>query len=146
MSPTENATSQADGNLVDLMEETIVRARLDQESFDGFVGVRYDDSRGPIVVMVKDGERVELKPRFDLANHSPDGFEWGFAGSGPSQLALALCAEVLGDDTRALRIHQDFKFRLVAMFGRTWSLSREDALRLMQNTERAIADLVGGGV
>ena len=30
-----------------------------------------------------------LNPRFDLWNHSPSGFEWGYGGSGPAQLALA---------------------------------------------------------
>ena len=30
-----------------------------------------------------------LDPRFDLWNHSPTGFEWGYGGSGPAQLALA---------------------------------------------------------
>jgi len=34
-----------------------------------------------------------LDPRNKVRNHSPDGFEWGYAGSGPAQLALAiLCA------------------------------------------------------
>ena len=28
-----------------------------------------------------------LDPRLDLRRHSPDGFEWGYAGSGPAQLA-----------------------------------------------------------
>jgi hypothetical protein len=27
-------------------------------------------------------------------NHSPDGFNWGYGGSGPAQLALAICLEV----------------------------------------------------
>jgi hypothetical protein len=39
-----------------------------------------------------------LNPRLDLWNHSPTGFEWGYAGSGPSQLALAMLADHLGDD------------------------------------------------
>jgi len=31
-----------------------------------------------------------LDPRNDIRNHSPAGFEWGYCGSGPAQLALAL--------------------------------------------------------
>ena len=31
-----------------------------------------------------------LRLRLDLFNHSPTGFEWGYAGSGPVQLALAI--------------------------------------------------------
>lgn len=45
-----------------------------------------------------------LEPRHDLRNHSPDGFEWGYSGSGPAQLALALAADVLGDDDRAVAV------------------------------------------
>jgi hypothetical protein len=55
-----------------------------------------------------------LAPRNDLMNHSPDGFEWGYGGSGPAQLALAICADSLGDDKRAFRVYQDFKFRMIA--------------------------------
>lgn len=32
----------------------------------------------------------ELDPHLDIWNHSPDGFSWGFSGSGPSQLACAI--------------------------------------------------------
>ena len=57
---------------------------------------------------------LDLSPRFDLANHSPTGFEWRYLGSGPAQLALALCADALGDDVRALRVYQEFKANVVA--------------------------------
>lgn len=50
-----------------------------------------------------------LGMRLDLANHSPGGFEWGYAGSGPAQLALAILADCLGDDGMALRLYQRFK-------------------------------------
>jgi hypothetical protein len=33
-----------------------------------------------------------LELRLDLFNHSPTGFEWGYGGSGPAQLALAILA------------------------------------------------------
>ena len=55
-----------------------------------------------------------LPLRLDLANKSPTGFEWSYAGSGPSQLALALCADALGDGGAALDLFQLFKFRVVA--------------------------------
>lgn len=54
-----------------------------------------------------------LDPRFDLRNHSPDGFEWGYGGSGPAQLALAILAAVTGDDEIAQRHYQRFKFEVV---------------------------------
>lgn len=66
-----------------------------------------------------------LDPRHDLANHSPDGFEWGYSGSGPSQLALALLADALGDDARALALYQDFKRTFVALLDAEapWSIT-----------------------
>jgi hypothetical protein len=84
-----------------------------------YIGIR-QDGPGSCIVTVRDteldGRRKKLPPRLDLFNHSPTGFEWGFAGSGPAQLALALLADALGDDARALRLHQQFKFRYIAQF------------------------------
>jgi len=45
-------------------------------------------------------------------NHSPDGFNWGYGGSGPSQLALALMLELAPE--QAMNHYQDFKWALVA--------------------------------
>ena len=44
-----------------------------------------------------DGEVRLLDPRLDLVNHSPTGFAWSYDGSGPSQPALALLADVYDD-------------------------------------------------
>ncbi len=54
-----------------------------------------------------------LPLRLDLRNHSPTGVEWGYGGSGPAQLALALAADVLGDDDRAQEVYQRLKFSVV---------------------------------
>ncbi|MBU6410480.1 MAG: hypothetical protein KGR98_08840 [Verrucomicrobia bacterium] len=68
-----------------------------------------------------------LDPRLDLYNHSPDGFEWGYGGSGPAQLALALLADHLGDVEKALALYQDFKFSVVAGLSRKqWTLTSRD--------------------
>jgi len=70
----------------------------------------YYSEIGPCYVEV-DGE--PLDPRLDLYPHSLDGFQWGYGGSGPAQLALAILADCLGDDV-ALRYYQQFKWDLVA--------------------------------
>ena len=68
-----------------------------------------------------------LDPRLDLANHSPSGFEWGYPGSGPAQLALALLAEHLGDDSEALARHQAFKCQVVTALPHDgWVLTTTD--------------------
>ena len=67
-----------------------------------------------------------LNPRQELRNHSPTGFEWGYSGSGPAQLALAILAEHLGNDDAALNLYQDFKWACIAQIcGANWSLSSE---------------------
>lgn len=50
------------------------------------------------VKVIKDMRESDLDPRLDLASHSPEGFEVGYLGTGPSQLALAILAEVFDDD------------------------------------------------
>ena len=81
---------------------------------------RYVGERTPegVQVVVTDSAKPDaprpLNPRFDLRNHSPTGFEMGYAGSGPAQLALALCADALGNDKLAQRVYQDVKFKLVS--------------------------------
>lgn len=68
-----------------------------------------------------------LAPRTDLANHSPDGFQWGYAGSGPAQLALALCADATGDNALALRVYQDFKFEALVSEDRDeWRIDADE--------------------
>ena len=48
-----------------------------------------------------------------IVNHSPDGFLWGYGGSGPSQLALAILLKVTDKET-AIKYYQDFKFDVIA--------------------------------
>lgn len=66
-----------------------------------------------VEVYVSTGRMYFLNPRLDLANHSPDGFQWGYAGSGPAQLALALLADAADDET-ARGLYQIFKQEIVA--------------------------------
>ena len=54
-----------------------------------------------------------IAPRLDLFNHSPAGLDWGYGGSGPAQTALAILADFLEDDAKAVRLHQTFKFALI---------------------------------
>lgn len=77
-----------------------------------------------------------LNPRIDLWNHSPTGFEWGYGGSGPAQLALALLADLLGDDDQAVSLHQEFKFSIVSRLPhRAWTLT-EEQIREVVNSRR----------
>ena len=43
-----------------------------------------------------DGELLDPQHSQKVINHSPDGFNWGYGGSGPSQLALAIVLKLTG--------------------------------------------------
>lgn len=49
----------------------------------------------------------------EVRNHSPNGFNWGYAGSGPAQLALAILLTRTDKET-ALHIYQGFKSSVIA--------------------------------
>ena len=63
------------------------------------------------VVCTVNGRPLPL--RLDLWSHSPTGFEFGYGGSGPAQLALAILADCCGDEA-AVAYHQPFKWAVIA--------------------------------
>lgn len=60
------------------------------------------------------GASIPLSPRFDLRNHSPCGFNWGYNGAGPTQLALAMLADAYGNDAVAELWYFDFRREVLA--------------------------------
>jgi hypothetical protein len=78
--------------------------------------------QGHAVIVTVNGR--PLNPRLNLYNHSPTGFEWGYCGSGPAQLALAILADHLGNDRQALDVYQRFKWAVVTKLPKTrWMLN-----------------------
>jgi hypothetical protein len=78
-------------------------------------------------LVTKDGEMLDPARSQKVYNHSPDGFNWGYGGSGPAQLALALLLEETDVDT-ATRLYQPFKWQVIAELPKDeiWSLASED--------------------
>jgi hypothetical protein len=60
-----------------------------------------------------DGEQLDPAHSQRVFNHSPDGFAWGYGGSGPAQLALAILLAAGLDEDQAVRLHQEFKWEFV---------------------------------
>lgn len=82
-----------------------------------------------VFVIREDNSIERLPPRLDLQSHSPCGFSWGYGGSGPAQLALAMLAHHFGsDDVRAVRLHQPFKRCAIASLASDacWYLDSDD--------------------
>lgn len=79
----------------------------------------------------------DLPLYLDECNHSPTGFEFGYNGSGPSQLAYAICRQELGDRIRAELVYQEFKRRVVALqTKRTWSTDSDEIIKVVWQIEK----------
>jgi hypothetical protein len=71
-----------------------------------------------------------------VVHHSPTGFEWGYGGSGPADLALSILSFVIGPEQEtvgiyegkrcgalAWEIHQSFKRDFVSGWGGEWAIT-----------------------
>ena len=91
------------------------------------------DAQGEPTVTVFDGtEEKELDPRHDVRDHSPLGFEWGYYGSGPNQLGLAILCDCVGVEKAAMH-YQDFTRHVIANLSphEGWELSETDVKRVV---------------
>lgn len=66
---------------------------------------------GPVVTVNQEGEWDYTLPH--ICRHSPDGFEWGYGGSGPADLALSMLTDAVGAEL-AERHYQRFKSQFIA--------------------------------
>lgn len=79
-----------------------------------YLGHRPDGAHAE-VLRLRGGDTEALDPRLDIIDHSPTGVEWGYRGSGPAQLALAILADYYDEDT-AKRLYRAFMREVVAHF------------------------------
>ena len=76
-----------------------------------------------------------LNPRNDLRNHSPTGFEFGYGGSGPAQLALAILAREF-DDAFALEHYQEFKWAVISLIhSNEWEMTSKQIRESLSKVE-----------
>jgi Family of unknown function (DUF6166) len=84
----------------------------------------YHIQRGPdgVTVRVTEGDTtgiafneypLALEPSLAVSNHSPTGFEFGYGGSGPAQLALAILMDFTGKVPDPA-CYQAFKWMFIA--------------------------------
>lgn len=106
------------------------RLKLTRVPFRTYTGHRNPRSHMTEVRVIDGhGESRWLPLRLDLYNHSPTGFEWGYGGSGPSQLALAILADVVNDRI-AMVLHQAYKRAVIAKLPRdkSWRIKEQDVI------------------
>ncbi|WP_254544626.1 DUF6166 domain-containing protein [Halomarina pelagica] len=111
-----------------------------------YVGYRH---RGRVIVEKQPGqEQVTPDRSLELANHSPSGFEVGYCGSGPAQLALALLLDYTDDEDVALEEYMEFKTKVVSQLECTepdgcWRLTgREIDAALRETVDEPVAPSV----
>jgi len=93
---------------------------------------------GRVMIEWSEGGRGPLPTRLDLRNHSPTGFGWGYGGSGPAQLALALLTDLIPDEpAKVQQAYQALKWEVVARLAQNapWTLSEEDLLNWLRAWE-----------
>ena len=97
------------------------------------------DGEGKIVVTV-DGEPLDAHA--DIRNFQADGFEWGYEGSGPSQLGFAMLVEHMGAEG-ALEHYRRFVRNVVAEIeADEWRFNTDDiANRLREEIVEVPMDL-----
>ncbi len=78
-----------------------------------------------------------LPLRLDLHSFNRTGFEWTYAGPGPQQLALALLADHLGDDARALAMCRPFMQAVVAHLDNAWIMTSDEIAAALADLEKA---------
>jgi hypothetical protein len=62
-----------------------------------------------IVICFNDTKVIKRYPLKHIERHSPDGFNFGFEGSGPADLALSILTDFLEDRAAAELVYQEFK-------------------------------------
>lgn len=77
-----------------------------------YTGMRVDGRA--IVLNLTEHRRLDPGRSLDVVNHSPSGFEWGYGGSGPAQLACALLLDYFDDEELAREHYQSFKNEVVS--------------------------------
>jgi len=74
-----------------------------------YVGKRYEESN--VVVVIAEGQSpVRLTHH---VQHSLDGFNWGYEGSGPAELARCILWDLIGEEPKDA-VYQSFKREVIA--------------------------------
>lgn len=107
-----------------------------------YTGRRLPDGTTSVVVAehLEHGTRGYSLPHHP--KHSPDGFNWGYGGSGPSELARCILIDHCGLREEAAVVHpdwntlaevessyQEFKAEMIVpMEGDTWEITTEEIM------------------
>lgn len=92
---------------------TLIEGKITKEIGYDSDGDEYEFEKDRLYI---DGKEISPARSQAVISHSPEGFAWGYLGSGPAQAALAILLEVLNDQKMALAYYQTFKANFVAVW------------------------------
>ena len=113
-----------------------------------YVGFRVDGCA--VVVNLSEHRRLTPDRSLDIVNHSPTGFEWGYSGSGPAQLAYGLLLDYYGDEQVAREHYIAFRNQVVSQLecdgaAAGWHLTDEEIDNAMATITDDVVALADGG-
>ena len=87
-------------------------------------------AQGTLVTVTRSGRSRPLDTSHDRRDNSSTDFSWGYNGSGPAQLALAILTDYFGAKPggRALAeaLYEPFKFTVIAVLPDCWEIDFEE--------------------
>lgn len=97
------------------------------------------------------GVRVTANDRLLIPFADRGGFEWGYGGAGPVQLAHALVLDATGEEELATRWAHWFMWATVFQWGETWEISGTEVRKWISRFQRPADEVramytVEGGV
>ena len=103
--------------------------------------IRGERRKGEVVVTA-DGAPLDWRSSLAVRNHSPTGPTWGYGGSGPARLALAILLAVT-DEATAERFYQRFKWDVIAPIeADRWALDSGVVLGWLESAAAGTDDVV----
>ena len=84
-------------------------------------------------VLITDGAPLDWRASLAVRSHSPTGPAWGYGGSGPDHLALAILLAVI-DEATAERFYQQFKWSVIGPIEvDRWAMDAGDVLGWLES-------------
>jgi len=87
-----------------------------------------------------DGKKLDLDTSLDIFDHSPDGFNWGYSGSGPAQLAIAIITTLTGQPFG----YQTFKWQILTKLPQGKNFTIKFFLEKDDDGKFLMAEIEGG--
>lgn len=98
-----------------------------------YAGVQLPGGRVVSVAHLEDGRQAWAENLPHVHKHSSE-FAWGYAGSGPADLARSILAHAVGM-ADADRYYQAFKRAYVVHWGREWSITQDNVREWVESTK-----------